>query len=100
MACRLWDGKPLPEPMLSYCQLDHCEKKTQLNWTKIEESAFKDGVCKMAAICSYLYVLSLLWQRLRANGYTNTCMIKEILKEIMARSQYCACCWPYTFNDR
>ena len=26
MACRLFSPKPLPEPMLSYCQLDTCEQ--------------------------------------------------------------------------
>ena len=25
-ACRLFDAKPLPEPMLAYCQLDSCEQ--------------------------------------------------------------------------
>ena len=26
MACRLFDAKPLPEPMLAYCQLDSWEQ--------------------------------------------------------------------------
>ena len=42
MACRLFDTKPLSEPMMAYCQLDHwdhilviCESKYKFQWRKI-----------------------------------------------------------------
>ena len=50
-ACRLFDTKPLPEPMLAYCQLN----KLQWNFNRyiklfIHENAFESVVCKMASI--------------------------------------------------
>ena len=43
MACRLFGAKPLPEPMLTYCQLEFWS----LNWNSvifIQENAFKNVV--------------------------------------------------------
>ena len=56
MAWRLFGAKPLPEPMLTYCQLDP-GKKCQWNLSKnskifIQENAFENVVCEMAAILS------------------------------------------------
>ena len=36
MPCRLFGTKPLPEPMLAYCQLDHWEKSSEI-WIKIQK---------------------------------------------------------------
>ena len=56
MACRLFGAKPLPEPMLDYCQLDTWNKfQWNLNQnTKffIHENASVNIVCKKAAILS------------------------------------------------
>ena len=56
MACRLFGAKPLSEPMLKYCQLDLTNK---LQWNSnrntkffIQENAFENVVCEMAAILS------------------------------------------------
>ena len=56
MACRLFGTKPLPEPMLTYCQLDPEEqiavKFYQNTKLFIEKNAFENVVCEMAAIFS------------------------------------------------
>ena len=54
MACRLSGTKPLPEPMLIYCQLV-LENKLQWNSNQItklfiHKNVFKNTVCEMAAI--------------------------------------------------
>ena len=46
MACRMFGAKPLPEPMLAYCQLDCWEKTFQWNSNRnavifIQENAFE-----------------------------------------------------------
>ena len=57
MACRLFGAKPLPEPMLTYCQLDRQEQtsvifQNQSSNIVIQENAFENVVCKMAtSIC-------------------------------------------------
>ena len=60
MACRLFDAKPLSEPMLSHYQLDHKEhislKNTCILETRkiiIQENAIENVVCKMVAILSW-----------------------------------------------
>ena len=56
MACRLIGSEPLPEPMLTYCELDPWEgTSVKFEWnTKlfIEEDAFENAVCEMATILS------------------------------------------------
>ena len=56
MAWRLFDAKPLPEPMLPYCQLDFWEQITynlhQNSIIFIQENVFENVVWKMAAILS------------------------------------------------
>ena len=47
MACRLFGAKPLPEPVLAYCQLDSCEQisvKFESESYHIQENAF--AVCQ------------------------------------------------------
>ena len=53
MACCLFSAKPLPKPMGTYCQLDPEEQSSKQN-TKlfIEEIAFENVVCEMAAFLS------------------------------------------------
>ena len=56
MACRLFGAKPLPEPMLTYCQLEPCEQ-TCYNSNRntklfIQENAFGTVICELAAILS------------------------------------------------
>ena len=58
MACRLFGTKPLPEPMLAYCQLDHWENpvKFKSKYKRcIQENAFGNVVCEVAAILSMEY---------------------------------------------
>ena len=43
MACRLFGAKPLPEPMLAYCQLDPWEQTS----VKFESSSFIKILLKM-----------------------------------------------------
>ena len=53
MACRLFGTKPLPEPMLDYCELDSCEqisvKFKSFSLKKLHLKLLSD---KMAAILS------------------------------------------------
>ena len=51
MACRLTSAKPLSEPMLEYCKLEHWS--FHLNTTiLIQENAFENVVWEMTAILS------------------------------------------------
>ena len=54
MAGRLVGAKPLPEPMMNYCQLDHWEHisvKFESEYTISQSwNVFQNVVCKMAAI--------------------------------------------------
>ena len=56
MACHLFGTKPLPEPILTYCQLDPEEQTSVKIESKYkistEENAFENVVCKMEAILS------------------------------------------------
>ena len=56
MACRLFGAKPLPEPMLAYCQLDSWEKfrwNSNRNSTiSIQENAFENVVRNLTTIFS------------------------------------------------
>ena len=50
MACRLFGAKPLPEPVLTYCQL---YPKNKFPWNSnicMKENAFEKVGCKMAVI--------------------------------------------------
>ena len=56
MACRLFGAKPLPEPMLSYCQLDP-QEQISVNFDSnyehfIDQNALENFVWEMAAILS------------------------------------------------
>ena len=56
MACRLFSAKPLPEPMMTYCQLEP-SNKLQWNWDQntklfIHKNTFENFICEMAAILS------------------------------------------------
>ena len=54
MACCLFGTKPLSEPMLAHCQLDHLERTSvkfyQNSNIFIQEYAFENVVCKNADI--------------------------------------------------
>ena len=56
MACRLFGAKPLPEPMLTHCQLDPEEQTSVEFKSKYKafhyENAFKNVVCEVATILS------------------------------------------------
>ena len=48
MACRLFGAKPLPEPMLAYCQLDHWEQiSVKFELEKIQENAFQNVISQI-----------------------------------------------------
>ena len=52
MTCRLFGAKPLPEPMLNYCQLDH-EEQTSVKFESklfIHENAVGNVVYEMVTI--------------------------------------------------
>ena len=56
MACRLSGAKPLPEPMLTYCQLDP-QEQTSVKFeskykTFIQENPVENIVCRIVAILS------------------------------------------------
>ena len=55
MARRLFATKPLPKPMLIYCQLDRQEQVKFKSKYKIfiRENAFKDVVCERRPFCSW-----------------------------------------------
>ena len=56
MACCLLDTRPLSEPMLEYCKLDHrtkCSENSNQNITIFtQENGFENIVCKTAVISS------------------------------------------------
>ena len=57
MACRLFAAKPLPEPMLAYCQLYSSEQisvklESEFSIVFIQENACEMSSAKMATICS------------------------------------------------
>ena len=56
MACRLIGAKPLPEPILSYCQFDHQEQTSVKLESRyifvIHENVFENDFCEMGAILS------------------------------------------------
>ena len=54
MACHLFGAKPLSEPMLLYCQLDHKEHISVEFYLKVftQENALENVVCEKAAILS------------------------------------------------
>ena len=56
MACRLFGAKPLPEPMLAYCQMDTWEQISMEFESKFYhfylKNAFEIVVSEMAAILS------------------------------------------------
>ena len=68
MACRLFSTKPLPEPMLTFSQLDPLEQSSVKFESKhkifIDQNAF-EKVCKMVAILSkgrWVKILSSGWE--------------------------------------
>ena len=98
MTCRLYGSKPLPEPMLLYCQLDHWEQTSVKYKSKykafIQENAFENVVCEMAVILSRgWWVLKLLEY---AFAY-NLCHVCRFLvrKEIPLSCLRHACLWQY-----
>ena len=72
MACRLIRTKPLPEPILTYCQLDP-QEQTSVKF--IHESAFKNAVCEMAAI-------------LTRGRWVNPCTTGSVFQIIIKSPQY------------
>ena len=57
MASRLDDAKPLSEPMLEYCYLDHWEHTSVKSYSKFyifaQENSFENIDWKMVAILSF-----------------------------------------------
>ena len=71
MACRLCDAKPLPRPMLTYCQLDPWEPTSVKFESKYEafihQNSFENVLCEMVAILSRESLVELKripWDRL------------------------------------
>ena len=56
MVCRPIGAKPLPEPMLTYCQLRPSVQTSMKSESKFKifnnENAFENVVCELAAILS------------------------------------------------
>ena len=56
LACRLFGAKPLPEPMLKYCQLNHQERISMTFYLKFQSfhsmTCIENTVWKMSAILS------------------------------------------------
>ena len=56
MACRLLGAKPLPEPVVTYCQLDP-QEQTSVNFFNrnpnifIDENTFENAVCNWQPFC-------------------------------------------------
>ena len=62
MACRLDGAKPLSEPMLVCCSLDHWNKfQWHSNQNTIKQNAFENVVCKWWLFCLGLNVLTVLF---------------------------------------
>ena len=51
MACRLFGAKPLPEPMMAYCQLGPTEQRNLYRTENIfiDEIVFENAVCLSGA---------------------------------------------------
>ena len=56
MACRLFDNKPLPDPTLTYCELDPWEHISRI---KMQMFSFKKILLKMSSIRLKPFCLSL-----------------------------------------
>ena len=65
MACRLFGAKPLPEPVLTYCQVDPCEQtsvkfeskcKTFQSWKCIRKCGLQKGGHFVRGEMSQLFV--------------------------------------------
>ena len=52
MACRLTGTKPLPEPIMAHCKLDHWQQILVAFESKYNNNAFKEINIKMVAILS------------------------------------------------
>ena len=83
MACHLFGAKPLPERMLAYYQLDPWEQlKGNLNQnTKlfIDEDAFQNIFCKVAAILSGGMSKKNAWNSYQSCEPTMHCNLTRIL---------------------
>ena len=67
MACRLFSVKPLPEPMMIYCQLDPQENISVTFKPEFKKIYFKMSSAKMAAILprgdEFFRVCTYKWER-------------------------------------
>ena len=108
MACRLFGAKPLPEPMLTYFQLNPYEQTTVKFAFKyifsIVENAFENVVCEMSDILSRgrwvnkLWLLLLSWLLCFSGVVTSTTLhitgfwgISPRLKQICFHVKSCVC---------
>ena len=77
MACCLFDAKSLPEPMMDYCQLDHCDT---FRWNMnpncsifIHENAIENVVCEKAAfLFTKRWVKNISYRKDRASILEST----------------------------
>ena len=65
IACRLVGGKPLPEPIMAYCQMDIWEQISVKRLAKYSDhhrrNAFENVICKMATISSRAQCLEYIF---------------------------------------
>ena len=75
MTCRLCSAQPLPEPMLTNCQLDHNEyisKKLYLKFKSIHSRNAFENVCEIADFCYALkYDIMISHYFFRSNRITD-----------------------------
>ena len=78
MACRLFGAKPLPEPMLAYCQLDSWEQKSWklkrdlyifIPWNALENAVAYHGF-RGGASAHKLFVCGVMIWSMNDNAYT------------------------------
>ena len=94
MACHLVGAKPLSEPMRDYRQLDPWEQKfseifIQNSYIFIQEKAFEQVVCKMAAILSrpqcvkyvenYITILIWFWAYYETDQFTILPLLERVM---------------------
>ena len=75
MTCRLFSAKPLSDPVMTYCQLNHEEHISKQHCLKFKSfhssKAFEDIVCEMAAILSQLQSVNRLCDKESASTSYN-----------------------------
>ena len=85
MACHLFHTKPLPKPMMTYCQLDRWDKIGTKIQVFIQENLFENVFPDMVAFRSGLNVLEQVL--IMPKKYYKLALVKLLKQEINVRGR-------------